>query len=157
MSKTNARKKIQNLNAVSAAKEDFIPVMRELVKAFQAFSDCSAKHVRELGLTPSQFDVIATLGNRSGMCMSELAERTLVTKGTLTGIVDRLEKKGLVAREIPPNNRRSFVIVLTAEGTKAFESIFPSHIAYLKQHFDLLSPKELKEAKKILERLKNLF
>lgn len=76
-----------------AANEAFIPTMRELVRAYQAFADYSAKHIRDLGLTPSQFDVIATLGNTKGMSMTDIAEKTLVTKGTLTGIIDRLEKK----------------------------------------------------------------
>ena len=144
-------------NAVSAANEAFIPTMRELVRAYQAFADYSAKHVRDLNLTPSQFDVIATLGHTKGMSMTEIAEKTLVTKGTLTGIIDRLEKKGLVAREVPPDNRRSFTIVLTPEGEETFKTVFPAHITYLKERFDKLSPQELEQTRKGLEKLRKLF
>ena len=80
-------------NTVSAANEAFIPTMRELARAYQAFSDYSAKHIRETGLTPSQFDVVATLGNTNGMNMTDIAEKTLVTKGTLTGIIESPGKK----------------------------------------------------------------
>lgn len=99
--------------------------MRELARAYQAFSHYSDSHIRELGLTPPQFDVISTLGGTEGMNMKDLAAATLVTKGTLTGIVDRLEKRQLVRREVPPENRRSFTIVLTKAGEALFQEVFP--------------------------------
>lgn len=146
-----------NRNTKLAANEAFISTMRELVRAYQALIDYSDKHIRELNLTSSQFDVIATLGNKDGMKMTDLAEKTLVTKGTLTGIIDRLEKKGIVSRIVPPENRRSFTIVLTAEGEKVFNTVFPAHIAYLKERFDRLSPQELEHARRALETLRKIF
>ncbi|HQT27400.1 MAG TPA: MarR family transcriptional regulator, partial [Burkholderiales bacterium] len=87
-------------------KSDILPVIRELARTYQAFTHYSAAHVRELGLTPPQFDVICTLGNTQGMPLCRLAEKTLITKGTLTGVLDRLEQKGLLKRIVPPENRR---------------------------------------------------
>jgi MarR family transcriptional regulator, 2-MHQ and catechol-resistance regulon repressor len=145
------------LNAQSAAQQAFLPTLRALAKTYQAFCAYDEPHIRELGLTPPQFDVICTLGNTPGMLMNQLAEKTLVTKGTLTGIVDRLEHKGLVRREVPPENRRCFLIVLTEEGEAVFEDIFPSHIAYLKQRFDRLNEQELTEISEALERLRSIF
>lgn len=145
------------LDAKSASKQAFIPTMRSLVRAYQAFSVYAERHIRELGLTPAQFDVLATLGNTEGMHMNKLAEKTLVTKGTLTGIVDRLEEKGLVRREVPEDNRRCFTIVLTAQGQAVFEEVFPVHIAFLKERFDQLSPAELEQIRHSLERLQEIF
>jgi MarR family transcriptional regulator, 2-MHQ and catechol-resistance regulon repressor len=146
-----------NIHSKAAAKEAFLPVIRELVRAYQALYNYSALHVRELGLTPSQFDVISTLGNTSGMSMNKLGEKTLITKGTLTGIIDRLEQKGLVRREVPEENRRSFTIVLTLEGEKVFEEAFPAHIAYLKQRFEDLNPQEMSEIQSTLKALRERF
>lgn len=140
-----------------AANAAFIPTMRELARAYQAFADYSAQHIRETGLTPPQFDVVATLGNTNGMNMTDIAQKTLVTKGTLTGIIDRLEKKGLVARVVPPENRRSFVIILTPEGEQTFNKVFPAHIAYLQERFERLSPQELEDTKNALAKLTKLF
>ena len=147
----------QKAAAKAAAKEAFFPTLRELVRAYQAFADYSLKHVREVGLTAPQFDVISTLGNTTGMTMGELAERTLVTKGTLTGIIDRLEQKGLVRREVPEGNRRCFMIVLTPEGEQTFESVFPKHTAYLKERFGRLSQQELEEIRLALVKLREIF
>jgi MarR family transcriptional regulator, 2-MHQ and catechol-resistance regulon repressor len=145
------------LTAQNAGKQPFMPVLRELVQTYQAFCAYEEPHIRQLGLTAPQFDVIATLGNTQGMFMNQLAEKTLVTKGTLTGIVDRLTQKGLVRREVPPHNRRCFLIVLTPAGEQVFESVFPAHIAYLKQRFDRLTPQELTDITISLQRLKKIF
>ncbi|MDA8390034.1 MAG: MarR family transcriptional regulator [Gammaproteobacteria bacterium] len=110
-------------------------MLRELAEAYHAFSRYSAAHVRQMGLTPAQFDVIATLGNTQGMPLSQLAKRTLVTKGTLTGIIDRLEAKGLVRREVPSADRRSFRAILTPAGEALFDRVFPAHIDFLRTLF----------------------
>lgn len=144
-------------SAQKAAKEPFLPLIRELAQTYQAFSAFDDEHIRQLDLTCPQFDVIATLGNTSGMTMGQLAEKTLVTKGTLTGIIDRLEKKGLVRREVPPENRRCFVIVLTPEGDRVFNQVFPAHIAYMKQRFDQLEESEIHNIQAALQRLREIF
>lgn len=138
-------------------KATFLPTMRSLARAYQAFSNYSDSHIRTMGLTPSQFDVISSLGNTDGMSMKDLADATLVTKGTLTGIVDRLEKKGLVRREVPPENRRSFTIVLTSEGEILFEDVFPKHIEHLRQRFERLEREELQQLQALLEKLRSQF
>ena len=147
----------EKLSTGAAAKETFMPVVRELVRAYQTFRSYSDADIRQLGLTASQFDVVATLGNTPGMTFKQLAEKTLTTKGELTGIIDRLEKKGLVRREVPPEDRRSFIAVLTPEGERVFQETFPAHIAHLKQRFERLDRQELEEIRVALEKIKNLF
>lgn len=143
--------------ANTAAKESFLPTMRELARAYQVFSACSETHLRQLDLTPAQFDVIATLGNTAGMCMGELGEKTLITKGTLTGVIDRLIQKQLAEREIPGDNRRSVIVRLTPAGEQVFEQVFPAHIAHLKQRFEQLDPSELELLRVLLSRLRHAF
>lgn len=141
----------------AAATEPFMPIVRELVRTYQAFRSYSDAQIRQMGLTSSQFDVIATLGNTPGMTFNKLAEKTLTTKGELTGIIDRLEKKGLVRREVPPEDRRSFLAVLTPAGERVFAETFPAHITHLKQRFERLDTQELEQIQGALEKIKNLF
>lgn len=141
----------------SAAKEPFLATVRELVRTYQEFSAYSERFVRQHALTPAQFDVIATLGNTQGMSMGSIGEKTLITKGTLTGVVDRLIKKKLVVREVPPENRRSVIVKLTHEGEALFNKVFPAHIADMKQHFESLDPSELELLKVLLSRLRQTF
>ncbi|MHB1280537.1 MAG: MarR family winged helix-turn-helix transcriptional regulator [Acidithiobacillus sp.] len=141
----------------TTAKEPFLAVLRELAQAYHAFSAYSDAHVRQLGLTPAQFDVIATLGNTQGMPLSQLAQKTLITKGTLTGIVDRLEEKGLVRREVPVGDRRSFCAVLTPAGEALFAQVFPAHIDYLKRAFTERDEGELEQVRRTLRGLRGRF
>ncbi|MGB3491603.1 MAG: MarR family transcriptional regulator [Elainellaceae cyanobacterium] len=144
-------------NPTEAALLPFLATFRELVRTYQTVTAYSDHHIRELGLTPSQFDVIATLGNTTGMSMGEVAEKTLVTKGTLTGIIDRLEKKGLVRRDVPADNRRSFTVSLTPEGEALFDEIFPKHILYMRDRFVQLSPEDLEQLRQLLVSLRSHF
>jgi MarR family transcriptional regulator, 2-MHQ and catechol-resistance regulon repressor len=140
-----------------AVDEFFIPVMRELVRTYHAFATYSEAHIRQFDLTPAQFDVVATLGNTNGLSMSELGEKTLITKGTLTGVIDRLIQKDLVSRDNPPGDRRSVIVQLTPNGQQVFEQVFPVHIAHLKTQFEKLEPSELELLKVLLDRLKQAF
>lgn len=121
----------------------FLSVLRELVRCYQAFERYSATHIQTLGLTPPQFDVVATLGNTEGMTFRELGERTLITKGTLTGVVDRLEAKGIVSRKSCPEDGRSTIVCLTRQGEKIFDQAFPAHISHLGEAFGQVCEKEL--------------
>ena len=140
-----------------ARNSAFIPVMRELVTCYQAFMRFDARLHRERGLTPSQADVVFTLGNTGGMTCKELGERTLITKGTLTGVLDRLEGKGLIDRRPSPDDGRSFIVTLTRKGEKTFEDVYPRHIAVLFDRFGQLSPTELERIRSSLAKLRAAF
>lgn len=139
------------------AQQQALATVRELVRAYQAFASYSETFVRQYDLTPAQFDVVATLGNTQGLSMGEIGDRTLITKGTLTGVVDRLEKKGLVNREIPPENRRSVIVSLTAEGDELFKQVFPAHVADIHQHLEPLNASEMELLQVLLKRLQQVF
>ena len=136
------------------SQKSFIPVLRELARAYQAFETYSAAHIRTLGLTPSQFDIVATLGNTAGMSFKELGEKTLITKGTLTGVVDRLEAKGLVRRTASPSDGRSQIVQLTRKGEALFARIFPAHLEHVGCAFAELSQGELEGMATTLQRLR---
>lgn len=110
-------------------------MIRELVRCYQAFEMYSAAHVRAMDLTPSQFDIVATLGNTAGMTFKELGDKTLITKGTLTGVVDRLVAKDVVRRTQSEHDGRSQIVQLTAKGEALFEQVFPAHMAYMGKVF----------------------
>ena len=140
-------------------KDDpYLQVLRPLVEAYLAFSRIDSRHIRSMRLTPSQFDVIATLGDTGGMTCSELSTHTLVTKGTLTGVLDRLVKKGLIRREQVVSDRRSIKIRLTEKGNTLFKTTFAAHIAFIRPFFErALNPKDAEEARALLSRLRDSF
>lgn len=109
--------------------ERYLKSVRLLAECVQGFERFSLESVRCSGLTHAQFDIIATLGKTCGMTYKELGEKTLITKGTLTGVIERLESKGLVERIRSANDKRSYSVRLTPAGEKTFENVFPVVVA----------------------------
>ena len=99
----------------------YLPLVKGLVLAYQAFESHSAIHIKEMGLTATQFDILATLGNQPPMTCKELGEKTLVLKGTMTGVLERLEAKGLIEKFINQEDGRSYMIGLTKAGEKMLQ------------------------------------
>lgn len=128
--------------------------IRLLAQCYHTFEQISSAHVRTLDLTPAQFDIVATLGNTPGMSFKELGEKTLITKGTLTGVVDRLEAKGLARRVIKPEDRRSMIVQLTEKGEAEFQRIFAPHIQFCKQPFLDYSDDDFAALEQALAKLK---
>ena len=78
--------------------------------------------IRTLGLSTPQFDLLSTLTEQEGISQSELAERLYVTKGNVSGLVDRLVQAGLVERRAIAGDRRSYAMHLTPEGRRLAEA-----------------------------------
>ena len=112
----------------------YLRSIRLLAECMQLFEQASSKRVRALGLTESQFDIIATLGNTPSMTCKELGEKTLITKGTLTGVLERLEAKGLIQRDRGEDRRQTF-IKLSSAGEACFEQTFPEVVSQGRQAF----------------------
>jgi MarR family 2-MHQ and catechol resistance regulon transcriptional repressor len=134
--------------------ERYLKSIRLLAECLQGFERLSADHVRAYGLTHPQFDIIATLGNTPGMTYKELGQKTLITKGTLTGVIDRLEQKGLVERERNTDDKRSYSVRLTAGGERVFNDVFPRITAHGKQIFSAFSDSDFAALEQTLAGLK---
>lgn len=72
--------------------------------------------VAEAGLTPAQYLVLASLRDKDGRPLREIADALRCSPSTVTGIADTMEKNGLVARQANPEDRRSHLLCLTAKG-----------------------------------------
>lgn len=116
--------------------ESLLPTFRALMACARQVERVASRHVETLGLTLPQFDVITTLGDTQGMTVSEIAERTLITRGTLKPVLDRLEARGMVRRCKGERDARQVVVSLTEDGQALYEKTFPLHLAFLKQLID---------------------
>jgi len=140
---------IKNMNSTST----FPTVLRELLRTHQAFLAYAAGHVHTLDLTLPQYDIIITLGDTPGMTFKKLGEKTLITKGTLTGVISRLEDKGLVQRVASETDGRSQIVRLTAAGEDVYERTFPEHLVFINRIFDDYSPEDIVNLGDTLRRL----
>ena len=94
------------------------PQLRGLVLERQRF----LSHLgRRLGATRTEFDALDELSERGGLTPGDLGERLSLTSGSVTALIDRLERLGWAARERHPKDRRKIVVRLTADAEATAE------------------------------------
>lgn len=118
----------------------------------------SAEHERvfkKYDLSPASFDVLATL-RRSGppyaLSPSDLIDWTMVTSGTMTNRLDKLEKAGLVTRKRNPDDGRGFVIALTDQGFELIDAAVTDHVANQHRMLEGLSRDEREQLDGLLRK-----
>jgi len=92
-----------------------------LSKAYQRAWAIMRDQLEPHELTPPQFGLLAFLWRQDGLTQAELSEQAQIDRTTIGGLVDRLEKAGLVERRQHPQDRRAYKIHLTERG-KEMES-----------------------------------
>ena len=91
----------------------------ELQRATHATLHALAVRLAGLDLNASEINVLANLADGRSRSVGELASDTATKPTTLTSVLDRLERKGHVTRELDPADRRSFRVSLTPDGRRA--------------------------------------
>ncbi len=97
------------------------------------------------GLSGADHKYLDLLLQEGPMTAGKLAELTGLTTGAITGIIDRLENKGLVSRENDPNDRRKVLVVVNFEiAMKLFGPIFKTMQSDLETFYDNYSDEQLR-------------
>ena len=107
----------------------------------------------EHGLNAASFDVLATLrraGSPYALTPSELIDWTMVTSGTMTNRLDRLEEAGFITRRRNPEDGRGFVVGLTEKGRKLIDKTVTAHVENQHAMVEVLSDNERKTLDKLL-------
>jgi DNA-binding MarR family transcriptional regulator len=107
--------------------------------------------LKVLGLSIPQFDLLSTLTEEEGMSQQELAARLYVTKGNVSGLVDRLVRAGLLERRAIPGDRRSNALHLTAKGRALAEQGLAVQKAYVTRTLGSLDARDLAELERIAQ------
>jgi DNA-binding MarR family transcriptional regulator len=103
-------------------------------------------------LTPVQYAALAAVGTRTGLDQATLAGLIAYDRTTITGVVDRLVQKGLVARAPSPRDRRAHELQITTAGKKTLRGIEPAVEAAQKSMMRGLTAPESKELMRLLHK-----
>lgn len=129
---------------------DEMRVWFRFLRLHQRVSLAMASRLKALGLSVPQFDLLSTLSEREGITQSELAERLYVTKGNVSGLVDRLVEAGLVERRAIANDRRSYALHLTALGRDLACKGLDSQRAYVRATLGRLTRHDIAEMERLV-------
>jgi DNA-binding MarR family transcriptional regulator len=99
-----------------SATERSIRVWFRFIRLDARMQAAVGERLRRIGVSIPQCDVLTTLSEREGVSQQELAKRLYVTKGNISGLLDRLEGAGFVERREAASDRRQYSIYLTDSG-----------------------------------------
>lgn len=116
------------------------PLMGMLNRALRRNYD---RQLKDFGLTPCQFEVLIILCEEDGILLSELGRRVSRDGPTITGVIDRMEKKVLVKRKRDSHDRRVVKVILTPKGKGMEEQLSLTKKQILEKITKNLSAREL--------------
>ena len=109
--------------------------------------------IRERGFSLTEWGVLEHLYHKGPQPMAKLGDQILVTGGSVTYVVDKLEKRGLVRRDPCQHDRRIIYAVLTESGTHVMQDEFPKHAAKITSIMSVLNQEEQESVRELLKRL----
>jgi MarR family 2-MHQ and catechol resistance regulon transcriptional repressor len=124
-----------------------------LWKAARAVEQNAMRSVSELGLGLSDFAVLEVLLHKGAQPVNVIGERVLLTSGSISSAIDRLETRKLVHRTPHPEDRRARLVELTARGKRLIECAFGKHALDLEETVAVLSTSERLELIRLLKKL----
>ena len=104
-----------------------VHVFLVLWKAARAVESYAEKSIKDLEMCGSDFAVLEALLHKGPLPVNEIGKKILLTSGSITVAVDRLEKRGLVERRAHGIDRRARIVHLTMEGKKLITRIYAEH------------------------------
>ncbi len=116
----------------------------QLLRTSETIWNASRLFFARWDLSPSQFNILNLLsGHAEGLSQVELSRELIMHRSNVTGLVDRLEKRGLLSRKAVPDDRRAYCVQLTKTGARLVEEILPEYYARAEAAFEPIPLKEL--------------
>ena len=118
------------MSAPSPAPGPRYRALLQLLRTAETLWNVSRLFFARWDLSPSQFNILNLLCDRPEGCTQiELSRLLIMHRSNVTGLVDRLEARGLVLRRDSPHDRRVYRVILTAAGKKLLQQILPRYYA----------------------------
>jgi len=121
-------------------------VLLQLLHTADTFWNASWSFFSRWDLGPSQFNILNLLFlNPEGLSQTELSRRLIMNRSNVTGLVDRLEERGLLQRTAAESDRRAYRVVLTTAGKNLLEKILPTYHGAAERVWQHLAPPQTAE------------
>ncbi len=136
--------------------ETSIRLWFRLVRLETRMQAAVGERLRQIGVSIPQCDVLTTLSEREGVSQQQLAERLYVTKGNISGLLDRLEGAGFVERRAAETDRRQYSIYLTDAGRAMAEKAIAVQHRWIASTLGRLSEADLEALERHLLALRDI-
>ncbi|MCP3029256.1 MarR family winged helix-turn-helix transcriptional regulator [Halobacillus sp. A5] len=124
-----------------------------LAKAQRSIADLVKEDIQGYGLNTTEFGVLELLYHEGEQPLQKIGEKILLASGSITYVVDKLEKKGYIERVPCPNDRRITYASINEKGRELLHGIFPDHWQQIEKITAGLTTEEKKQAIELLKKL----
>ncbi|WP_077625228.1 MarR family winged helix-turn-helix transcriptional regulator [Sediminibacillus massiliensis] len=124
-----------------------------LSKAYRSIADQVEADIRKKGLNPTEFGVLELLYHQGDQALQKIGDKILLASGSITYVVDKLEKKGYLIRKPSESDRRITYASITDKGREFLHDIFPDHWEQIEAITGGLDTEEKQTAIQLLKKL----
>jgi MarR family 2-MHQ and catechol resistance regulon transcriptional repressor len=124
-----------------------------LWKAARALEQNAVNSVSKLGLGLSDFAILEVLLHKGVQPVNTIGKTVLLTSGSITTAIDRLESRGLVRRTPHPEDGRTRLVQLTEPGKRLIEGAFRQHSKDMEEAVAVLTPADRVELTRLLKKV----
>jgi MarR family transcriptional regulator, 2-MHQ and catechol-resistance regulon repressor len=124
-----------------------------LLRSFRALNHIAERSISDTGLGLTEFAMLEVLLHKGPLTIGEIQSKVPLALGSMTAVVDRLEKRGLILRMPSPDDRRARVLKLSSKGRAAVKDAFSRHAADLESAMAILTDREKVQLRALLKKL----
>ncbi|MCP1143849.1 MarR family winged helix-turn-helix transcriptional regulator [Lysinibacillus endophyticus] len=124
-----------------------------LSRANKAINEVTNQFFQQHGLNPTEFAVLELLYHKGRQPLQQIGNKILLASGSITYVIDKLEKRGYLNRVSCPSDRRVTFAEITEEGSKFMSTLFPEHEQNLHELLSVLTDEEKETAITLLKKL----
>lgn len=126
-------------------------LFRVWMKAYHALFANIQKDIERYDIGFENFQILELLYSKGPHPVQKISEILSIPSGSITYVVNKLEKQELVKRQCAPSDKRVFHVLLTDKGKQLFDDIFPKHTDVISQNLSFI---ETEEKEQLIEWLK---
>ncbi|WP_240452165.1 MarR family transcriptional regulator [Virgibacillus sp. YIM 98842] len=124
-----------------------------IMKSSKTLEEMIKKDISSHGMKSSDFTVLEALYHKGSQTVRDISNAVLINTGSITYVIDKLEKKGYVKRRHCQEDRRVVYIDITENGTALMDEIFPKHQQVIEELFSDVSEEEKETVIDVLKRV----
>nr|WP_106783890.1 MarR family transcriptional regulator [Lysinibacillus timonensis] len=124
-----------------------------LSRANKAINEVTNQFFQQNGLNPTEFAVLELLYHKGKQPLQQIGNKILLASGSITYVIDKLEKRGFLIRVSCPTDRRVTYAEITKAGSEFMDLLFPEHEKHLHELLSALTSEEKDIAINLLKKL----
>jgi len=132
------------MNEIDYGEDLSLKLFTVILRTHNSLMEVDKRDIRRYGLNQTEFGVLEILYHKGSLPLQQIGEKILITSGSITYVINKLESKQLISREVCIEDRRIIYAILTEKGRELLGRIFPEHAMALEKALGGLNSEEKK-------------